>query len=106
MPTLDFKFWVQLFLVGTETDYIFVFVGTIKRKILRRIDLAQFDYIILGSQTEDVHSLTRDFTATHKEYFTVEAFQKIVFKRFFWRNLLVYPVIKYKEKVIVFKKLN
>uniref|UniRef100_A0A914CKT7 Mannosyltransferase n=1 Tax=Acrobeloides nanus TaxID=290746 RepID=A0A914CKT7_9BILA len=69
-------------------------------------DLARFDYIVLGSQTEDVHSLTKNFTATHKEYFTVEAFQKIVFKRFFWRNLLVYPVIKYKEKVIVFKKLN
>lgn len=66
----------------------------------------RFDYILLGSNTDNLREIiSKNFSTTHKEHFVVEAFHKIFFKS---RNSFPFylPIIRFKEKVIVLKKIS
>lgn len=69
-------------------------------------ELQQFDYLLIGSQTDDlrkVHAV--NFTKTHKEMFSVESFLRIAYVRT-KKFPYYFPNLKFKEKVLVLKSLN
>lgn len=68
--------------------------------------LQQFDYLLIGSQTEDVTAIFQsNFSKSHKELFSVESFFKFTYVKakkfpYYW------PRLKFKQKVIALKKLD
>ncbi|KAI6200119.1 Alg9 mannosyltransferase domain containing protein [Aphelenchoides besseyi] len=68
--------------------------------------LQRFDFLLLGSQTNDLRENARaNFSQTHKELFSVESFHRISYVRS-KRFPYYYPTLKFKEKVLVMKKLD
>ncbi|KAH7730454.1 GPI mannosyltransferase [Aphelenchoides avenae] len=66
----------------------------------------RFDYVLVGSNTENVRDIVgRNFSTTHKEHFSVEAFQRIAYKKSS-RFPYLWPVIKFRQKVIALKRLE
>jgi hypothetical protein len=77
-----------------------------KTEDLSTEQLKNFDFLLLGSQTEDVRkTAAANFTKTHRELFSVESFLKISYvksKKFPY----YFPSLKFKEQVMVLKNLN
>lgn len=69
-------------------------------------ELKQFDFLLLGSQSEDLAALFRaNFSASHKELFSVDAFNRFTYLRsrkfpFYW------PLLKFRTKVMCLKRLG
>jgi len=81
-------------------------------------ELQGFDYLIVGSPTKEHRDqITRNFSLTHKEYFSIKAFNRIKYVRppdffysiikklpYFFQNYLKLPQVDFSIKVVVFKK--
>jgi alpha-1,6-mannosyltransferase len=66
----------------------------------------RFDYILIGSNTDNMHEVAKqNYSSTHKEHFSVEAFQRISYKK---SNSFPYyfPLIRFREKVIALKRID
>lgn len=77
-----------------------------KTENLPREAFERFDFILFGSNSADLREIAqRNFSVTHKEHFTVEAFHKIQFQNVqefpYW-----VPTLKFRSKVMALKKVN
>uniref|UniRef100_A0A1I7RST6 Mannosyltransferase n=1 Tax=Bursaphelenchus xylophilus TaxID=6326 RepID=A0A1I7RST6_BURXY len=68
--------------------------------------LKEFDFLLIGSQKDNVYNIFQsNYSKSHKELFSVEAFFKFTYVKsssfpYYW------PRLKFKNKVIVLKKLD